>query len=189
MEPITKIVLAVVCGVLGSLKAASYAKKTGLSFQGMTNIVIGGLLGWSITDLFVPVDGKVGQVVVYSLMAGVVGGYVMDAAIALTPKLASAIFAGWVQNFLKGIGIDVDFKTILNHHPGNDESDILPTIAVGDYAKPRRRTRVLASTKKDEVQDSAYEDTNQDSQLAEESGYNENSELPAEDAVPTGYKR
>ena len=103
-------IVAVVCGMLGAVKAASYARQTGVTLQGVVNLLIGGLIGWAVTDILVPTDGKIGQVVTYSLMAGVVGGYVLDALAALTPKIASAVLVGWIEKVLKGFGIDVDLR-------------------------------------------------------------------------------
>lgn len=103
-------IIAVVCGVLGATKAASYARQTGVTLQGILNLAIGGLIGWAVTDIFVPADGRLGQVVTYSLIAGVVGGYIMDALAALTPRIASAVLVGWVEKWLKGFGLEVDLK-------------------------------------------------------------------------------
>lgn len=119
-------VLAVVCGMLGAMKAASHARQTGVTLQGVVNLLIGGLIGWAVTDILVPADGKIGQVVTYSLMAGVVGGYVLDALAALTPKIASAVLVGWVEKVLKGFGIDVDLRIAAGLPPKEEPTVYLP---------------------------------------------------------------
>ena len=141
--------IAVICGVLGAMKAASYARQTGVTLQGIVNLLIGGLIGWAVTDILVPADGRLGQVVTYSLMAGVVGGYILDALAALTPKIASALLVGWVEKWLKGFGLDVDLRIAAGLPPKDPPFCVPPPAAVPDATQPTPAAEPAAEPEKE----------------------------------------
>ena len=90
------IILALVGGAVGSLRAYTHAKQKDTFGKAIVNMLVGLIAAAWVADRFVP-PGTPFTALLVGLMAGALGARVMDALDALVPMAVRSLLLGWLH--------------------------------------------------------------------------------------------